>query len=87
MSRQQSITLKDHCRPYLDAMKSFRLCEHVELHQLTNEPNCLQLGLYVDLIFLPNLHITSHTLQGYCPFVKIKFKDSSMTFKDHTKDI
>jgi len=27
-----------------------------------------------------------HT-QGSCPFVKIKFKDFSRTFKDHTKDI
>ena len=25
--------------------------------------------------------------QGSCPFVKIKFKDFSRTFKDHTKDI
>jgi len=25
--------------------------------------------------------------QGSCPFVKIKFKDFSRTFKNHTKDI
>jgi len=27
-----------------------------------------------------------HLLHGSCPFVKIKFKDFSRTFKDHTKD-
>jgi len=30
---------------------------------------------------------TFNLCQGSCPFVKIKFKDFSRTFKDHTKDI
>jgi len=32
-----------------------------------------------------SLHLITN--QTACPFVKIKFKDFSKTFKDHTKDI
>jgi len=34
-----------------------------------------------------NTEVTASFFQGSCPFVKIKFKDFSRTFKDHTKDI